>query len=361
MKSSIISFACICFAQLAIALERPGVEFQIFQFPADAIPRIDGNTDDWDMVPESFAIGADQLRDVRINPGAKVDPETLDVKVKVGWVKGMNQLYFLYEAWDNYWDFALANRHNDIFELVVDADLSGGPFISRMHPNKDLTPMEAHQSFHGVHAQNHHINTPHEGQDWDFVWGSQPWIKDLPYGNAAYNYDFKPGESGKLVLEFWITPFDHAPADPARAIISQLVENEIIGMSWAVLDYDDVNNPDSRAYTGFYSLSHEFDMIGNGNHMVAFRLMPLEARFRDPLEAAWEFQVIDMKRRLVAFQDESYGDITDWKWDFGDGNESTKQHPIHSYSEPGEYVVILNIEGPSGKDRHIRVRAVAVK
>ena len=95
--------------------------------------------------------------------------------------------------------------------------------------------------------------------------------------------------------------------------------------------------------------------------MVAFRLMPLEARFRDPLEAAWEFQVIDMKRRLVAFQDESYGDITDWKWDFGDGNESTKQHPIHSYSEPGEYVVSLNIEGPSGKDRHIRVRAVAVK
>ena len=55
------------------------------------------------------------------------------------------------------------------------------------HPNKALSPMEAHLSFHGVHAQNHHINTPHEGQDWDFVWGSQPWIKDLPYANAAYS------------------------------------------------------------------------------------------------------------------------------------------------------------------------------
>ena len=165
MKTSISILAFLFLSTFAFSLERPGVEYQIFQFPADAIPRIDGETDDWDMVPESYAIGTDQLRDVVVNLGAKVDPKTLDATVKVGWVKGINQLYFLYEAYDDYWDFALANRHNDIFELVVDADLSGGPFISRKHPNKDLTPMEAHLSFHGVHAQNHHINTPHEGQN----------------------------------------------------------------------------------------------------------------------------------------------------------------------------------------------------
>ncbi|MCB1020509.1 MAG: PKD domain containing protein, partial [Acidobacteria bacterium] len=109
------------------ALERPGVEFQIFQFPANAIPRIDGDASDWDMVPDSYVIGSDQLRDTVVHEGAKVDPRSLDVKVKVGWVKGINQLYFLYEAYDDYWDFALANRHNDIFEVVVDGDLSGGP------------------------------------------------------------------------------------------------------------------------------------------------------------------------------------------------------------------------------------------
>ena len=38
----------------AFALERPGVEFKIFQFPPDKIPRIDGKTDDWAMVPESY-------------------------------------------------------------------------------------------------------------------------------------------------------------------------------------------------------------------------------------------------------------------------------------------------------------------
>ncbi len=47
----------LVFSAAAAALERPGVEFKIFQFPADKIPRIDGKTDDWDIVPESYAIG----------------------------------------------------------------------------------------------------------------------------------------------------------------------------------------------------------------------------------------------------------------------------------------------------------------
>ncbi len=355
-----VALVLLC-GSLGFALERPEIEFEIFQFPADAIPRIDGRTEDWKIVPDSYAIGTDQLRDVVINPGSKADPKSLDISVKVGWVKGINRLYFLYEAYDDYWDFALANRHNDIFELVVDGDLSGGPFISRWHPNKSLTPMEAYFGLQGIHAQNYHINTPHEGQDWNFVWGCQPWAKDLPWANAAYSYDFKAGESGSLTLEFWITPFDHAPADPARAIVSQLVESETIGMSWAILDYDDVNKPDNRDYTGFYSLSHTQEMIGNADKMVAFRLMPLEERFRDAPEAAWSFQVIDMNRRLVAFQDMSHGEIESWHWDFGDGKSSTRQHPIHTYDKPGEYVVTVTVDGPMGKARHTRVRAVAVK
>jgi hypothetical protein len=47
----------------AAALERPGVEFKVFQFPANQIPRIDGKSDDWAMVPETYSIGIDQLKD----------------------------------------------------------------------------------------------------------------------------------------------------------------------------------------------------------------------------------------------------------------------------------------------------------
>ncbi len=359
MRSSLLicSLALLSCAGLS-ALERPGVEFQIFQFPADQIPRVDGDASDWEIVPDSYAVKTDELRDTVVNKGAKPDPSSLDVSVKVGWVKGMNQLYVLYEAYDDYWDFSLAGRHNDIFEVVVDGDLSGGPFIRSLHPNKNLSEMEAFFLYHGVHAQNYHIMTPHEGQDWTFVWGSQPWIRDLPWANAAYKYNFDPGESGKLTLEFSITPFDYAPPDPARAVVSKLEENQTIGLSWAILDYDDV---DKDRYSGFFNLSHKTEMYGDADKLVAFRLMPLEERFRKPVEPAWSFRILDMSRRLIAFQDMSYGEIHSWHWDFGDGRTSDEQHPLHSYEEPGDFVVTLTVEGPAGKASHTSVRSVAVK
>ncbi|MBK9167175.1 MAG: PKD domain-containing protein [Bryobacterales bacterium] len=340
------------------ALERPGVEFKIFQFPPDRIPQIDGDGRDWDMVPESYVIGSDQLSDTVRGKGTNIDRKSLDVRVKVGWVKGENRLYFLYEAYDDYWEFEGPGRHHDIFEIVVDGDLSGGPLIKQMHPHKGLPVEEAHFLFHGVHAQNYHIFTPAEGKDWAMVWGCQPWVKEMPWANAAYKYDFKPRESGKLVLEFWITPFDYAACDgPARSVPSKLVENAILGLSWAVLDYD---APEGQ-YEGFWNLSHKTTMYGNASDLVAFRLMPLDPPFRKALDPRWSFQVIDMDRRLVAFQDRSEGEITSWRWDFGDGTQSTERHPIHTYQKAGEYDVILWVEGPAGRKRLAKVRDVVVK
>ena len=61
-----------------------------------------------------------------IGGGDKHDPKNLDVKVKVGWVKGLNHLYFLYEAHDNYWDFGQPGLHNDICHWALGED-RGGP------------------------------------------------------------------------------------------------------------------------------------------------------------------------------------------------------------------------------------------
>lgn len=328
--------------------------YKIFQFPADQIPRIDGNSSDWEMVPDSFIIGSDQL----VNDNNKTqlpDSKNLDVKVKVGWVKGMNRLYFLYEAYDNYWDFARPGLHNDIFEIVIDADRSGGPLIEEMHPNKDIDQWEAYFSFHGVHAQNYHVFTPAVGKDWALAWGSQPWIKELPYANAAYNYNFQPGDSGKLILEFWITPFDYAGTEgPVRAVESVLTDNKIISLCWAVIDYD-------IKKSAFWNLSSVHEMYGNASFLLPFKLMPLENRFKKPIDAQWSFKIIDMQRRFVGFIDESEGKITSWKWDFGDGTTSMEQNPLHQYKEAGKYIVILNVEGPAGKSRMEKIWDVAVR
>ncbi|MFC1693231.1 PKD domain-containing protein [Candidatus Latescibacterota bacterium] len=346
-----ITFVC----SEVLALSRPEIEFKIFQFSRDQIPRIDGKTDDWDIVPEEYTYGTDMVNDTEDGNG-EADSKDIDIRVTVGWVNGENRLYFLYEAYDDFWDFGRFNPRgylNDIFEIAVDADLSGGPFIN----NEQIEDrIENHFAFSGVQGQNYHIYTPPVNNSWVLVWGCQPWISYFPYSNYAYSYDFKHGESGRLILECWITPFDYAPFDgPESAVVSKLKENSIIGLAWSILDFD------GGKRDGHYNLAHNVKMVSNGSFLCAFRLMPLEDRFKKPIDAWWTFEIIDMDRRLVAFKDESHGNITGWKWDFGDGTSSTEQNPIHAYEKPGiRYNVTLEVSGQSGSSKHTRFWEVSV-
>jgi len=43
----------------------------------------------------------------------------------------------------------------------------------------------------------------------------------------------------------------------------------------------------------------------------------------------------------VNFQDMSAGGVTGWQWDFGDGNTSTLQNPVHTYNSYGSFTVTL--------------------
>ena len=367
-KSVILSliFAVISITQV-FALARPDMEFKIFQFPRDRMPCIDGKTGDWDIVPDSYTYGTDLLNDTENGHGTNIDPKDLDVKVTVGWVKGMNRLYFLYEAYDDFWDmrFSPTGYSNDIFEIAVDGDLSGGPFIGNAQI-KD--PIENQITFSGVHAQNYHIFTPPINNDWCLVWGCQPWIKYFPYANYAYSYNFKHGESGKLILEFWITPYDYAPFEgPEQAIESKLNEDSIIGLSWSILEFDGASRD------GHCNLSHNTKMVSDASYLCAFRLMPLEKEFLKPIEAVWSFKVVDMEQRKVAFIDESVGEINGWKWDFGDGTTSTEQNPIHIYAKPesvyrgsvekpGLYTVVtLEVTGPAGSSKTSKFWDVQVR
>jgi hypothetical protein len=246
-------------------------------------------------------------------------------------------------------------------EIVVDGDASGGPLIDKGHkefwtaarvgestaaPDDRISADEANWAIHGVHAQNYHIFTPALNKDWCMAWGSPTWTKEFPWSNAAQSFNFKPGESGKYVLEFWVTPFDYAgPEGPERAVESVLRENKIIGLAWAIIDYDDAT---ARGNNGFWNLSPQHTMYGHASQLCAFRLMPLEQSLQPALAAQWSWSVVDMDRRLVAFKDESVGAVTAWKWDFGDGTSSTEQHPQHAYAKPGNYVVILEVSDASG-------------
>lgn len=362
--------AILLAASAASALEKPDITYPVFQFPRDRIPRIDGDASDWAMVPESYVVGLDQMHNEAKTPPA-AGAKTLAVRVKVGWVAGLNRLYFLYEAEDDYWDFAAPDLHNDTFEVMVDGDASGGVFgdpgntslwtpehvgTAAATPDPRLSPADRKWAIHGVHAQNYHIFTPAVNKDWALAWGAPTWTKEFPWANAAQSFAFKPGESGKLTLEFWLTPFDYAgPEGPPRAVESVLAENKIIGLSWIVIDYD---GPSPR---GFWVLSPKRTSFGDASELCAFKLMPLEPALQPKLAAQWSWSVVDLDRRLVAFHDRSIGTITSWHWDFGDGASSSEQHSQHAYAKPGNYVVILDVAGPAGTARHSKVWDVQLK
>ena len=46
----------------------------------------------------------------------------------------------------------------------------------------------------------------------------------------------------------------------------------------------------------------------------------------------------------VTFTDTSTGSPTSWLWTFGDGATSTEQHPVHTYTLPGNHTVTLSVD-----------------
>lgn len=246
--------------------------YKVFQFPAAKVPVIDGDTRDWEAVPASYALTQTTLKEDE-GKYAAPDTTTLKVSVKVGWCVTTQRLYFLYEAWDNYWRFTENSLNSDIFEVVIDGDCSGGPFIDRFHPTAPKDVWQAWFNFHGCHAQNYHIFTPAHKGDWCMLWGPQVWLKQKPYADYAYTYSFREGEAGHLVLECYLTPFDYAAANGVEfSRPTVLKEGNEIGLCWAIIDWD--AKPNSK--DGFWNLSDEHTMYGNADYLRKFKLMPIE-------------------------------------------------------------------------------------
>jgi hypothetical protein len=62
----------------------------------------------------------------------------------------------------------------------------------------------------------------------------------------------------------------------------------------------------------------------------------------------------------VSFFDQSSGSITSHFWDFGDGNTSPLQNPVHTYTASGTYSVLLVVSGPGGYDTSNRYDLIVV-
>ena len=62
----------------------------------------------------------------------------------------------------------------------------------------------------------------------------------------------------------------------------------------------------------------------------------------------------------VHFTDRSLGEITSWRWSFGDGTTSSQRNPTKVFGQPGTYAVALTVKGPGGESRRERPEGVRV-
>ena len=63
----------------------------------------------------------------------------------------------------------------------------------------------------------------------------------------------------------------------------------------------------------------------------------------------------------VQFNDLSTNNPTEWEWDFGDGQTSTLQNPMISYSAPGSYTVSLTVTNAGGVDSETKTAYIVVE
>ncbi len=97
-------------------------------------------------------------------------------------------------------------------------------------------------------------------------------------------------------------------------------------------------------------IDYDRALCDNGKWIIIEEASP-ECGYPEPtasFQAKWSNGSPPLK---VAFTDASEGNPTSWLWDFGDGNTSTEQNPVHIYTEPGQFVAELTVTNKIGSER----------
>jgi hypothetical protein len=246
--------------------KEPARTHRIVRFAPDAVPTIDADGADWAGIPKDYWITVKDQHTTGDGKGAD------DLQVVMGYCPEKGRLYVLVKVKDNYLKASRKRApkadpyypfHDDIFEIVVDADTTGGNFVRfKKKPGATSRPLT------GCHTQNYHIyliGPPGPKHVW--LWGDQHWLTAEPYARFAHKMTGTLGGPGTVVLEVYITPFNYAHrAGPEHSAVAPLVPGEKIGVGWLRLD-EDGSAPRRIAEGDDYFFGHGFRLCSNADYL----------------------------------------------------------------------------------------------
>jgi PKD repeat protein len=153
------------------------------------------------------------------------------------------------------------------------------------------------------------------------------------------------------VLPFPIADFSYSVACDYTTTFTDLsIANAGILVSWS-WDFGDGNtsilqNPvHAYASSGTYNVTLTvYNSIGCDGTII----LPVVV-FPSPVaDFTWDTACALLPTHFTDLSSSNYGIINSWNWDFGDGNNSIAQNPVHTYTSPGTYTVTLVIETVDG-------------
>ena len=261
------------------------VTFLAVQFPDGNMPTIDGNLVDWDIIPTVYWIDHTQLTETVIGVGTAWDATDLSLRAIAGWNATTNKFLIMEDRFD---DVIWVHSGWEPMEFVFDADHTGGMF----NVWGDVEDQETKERLHGAQAQNYGFNQGGSGLN---AWHKAQWHYLPPWGEIASTQTVDDGAGeGFFRAEYMITGWDDLDwAGPENSTIHQLVENDIVGFHFTIIDDDDT---EIGGYEGYWTLSGATDSYFQGDLLSDFLLAPI-----DP-EINWGDQA-------TAVQSESWGRI----------------------------------------------------
>ena len=268
----------------AFAHEPPGEVLFAFQFPAFAVPALDGDLSDWDMVDRDvFEASVENgwiVETVRGDAGN--DLSDFNARQMWAWNEEANRVYSFANVVDenlnnNRDDPTLFNWDDD-WHFVLDADHSGGP----MYEN-EWTELETDEEkrdlffttgrlwqIHVPPIDGYYAFTYIEGTDWLTTGNSLPFPE---YVEIGWSRTGETGGPGEYVYEIKLTPWETWDWDgPAASTITDLDVGDIIHVGSLSKDYD---NDDGR-YDGSYDFPPVHNVWRNANLMVDMELLPVD-------------------------------------------------------------------------------------
>jgi PKD repeat protein len=152
-------------------------------------------------------------------------------------------------------------------------------------------------------------------------------------------------EDTSLLIDVLENDYDLEDGKPSLESITVFPTNGTVEIDNGFVQYEPQAN-------FFGNDSFQYRVVDSGGlYATAWVFITVE-RVNDPPEANFSYSPFNpFSQETIQFTDLSTdidGTLISWSWDFGDGNFSSQQNPLHVYSYGGRYLVTLNVTDNNG-------------